>query len=86
MDLDGGPAEIARPSGDQNLHVSSLGPVPSTSRLPSGQVQGRGVRRRRVILRLGGLGGQCRRCGLLFCRGGVVGSGFAEDEIGRAHV
>ncbi len=45
-----------------------------------GQVQGRGVRRRRVILRLGGLGGQCGWGGLLFCRGGVGGEpGFAED-------
>lgn len=31
-----------------------------------GQVQGRGVRRRRVILRRVGSGGQCRRGGLLF--------------------
>ncbi len=33
-----------------------------------GQVQGRGVRGRRVILRLRGLGGQCRGGGLLFGR------------------
>jgi 3-hydroxyacyl-CoA dehydrogenase len=32
-----------------------------------GQVQGRGVRRRRVILRCSGSGGQCRGGGLLFC-------------------
>ena len=32
-----------------------------------GQVQGRGVRRLRVILRGDGSGGQCRRYGLLFC-------------------
>ncbi|WP_162145473.1 hypothetical protein [Mycobacteroides abscessus] len=34
-----------------------------------GQVPGRGVRRRRAILRRGGSGGQCRRGVLLFCRG-----------------
>jgi hypothetical protein len=34
-----------------------------------GQVHGRGVRRRRVILRVGGSGGQCRGGVLLFCRG-----------------
>jgi len=44
-----------------------------------GQVQGRGVRGRCVILRLRGSGGQCRGAGLLFCRGVVGGSGFAED-------
>ncbi|MFN8089932.1 MAG: DUF1942 domain-containing protein [Mycobacterium sp.] len=33
-----------------------------------GQVQGRGVRARRVILRRVGSGGQCRWGGLLFCR------------------
>ena len=45
----------------------------------SGQVQGRGVRRRRVILRLRDLGGQCRWCCLLFCRGVVGEPRFAED-------
>lgn len=35
--------------------------------LIEGQVQGRGVRRRRVILRGSGSGGQCRGGGLLFC-------------------
>jgi len=40
----------------------------------SGQVQGRGVRVRRVILRRGGSGGQCRRGGLLFGRGVVDGA------------
>ena len=44
-----------------------------------GQVQGRGVRRRRVILRVDGSGGQCRRGVLLFRGGVVVGAGFAED-------
>lgn len=39
-----------------------------------GQVQGHGVRGRRVILRLDGLGGQCRGGGLLFCRGVVGGA------------
>ncbi|WP_094293080.1 DUF1707 SHOCT-like domain-containing protein [Mycobacterium neumannii] len=39
-----------------------------------GQVQGRGVRRRRVILRGDGSGGQCRRRGLLFARGVVDGT------------
>ncbi|MFP1155022.1 molybdopterin oxidoreductase family protein [Mycobacterium sherrisii] len=39
-----------------------------------GQVQGRGVRGRRVILRLDGLGGQCRWGGLLFCRSVVGGA------------
>ena len=34
---------------------------------PRGQVHGRGVRRRRVILRGDGSGGQCRGSGLLFC-------------------
>ncbi|MCV7029325.1 hypothetical protein H7I03_08975, partial [Mycobacterium sherrisii] len=41
---------------------------------PPGQVQGRGVRGRRVILRLDGLGGQCRWGGLLFCRSVVGGA------------
>src|ERR1700751_2956885 len=31
---DGGLAEVARPTGDQNLHVSFLGPVVATSSLP----------------------------------------------------
>ncbi|WP_460358339.1 sigma-70 family RNA polymerase sigma factor [Mycobacterium sp. ZZG] len=39
-----------------------------------GQVQGRGVRRRRVILRGDGSGGQCRGGGLLFGRGVVDGA------------
>lgn len=42
--------------------------------LSEGQVQGRGVRRRRVILRGDGSGGQCRGVGLLFCRGVVDGA------------
>jgi hypothetical protein len=46
MDLDGGPAEIARPSGDQNLYVSSLGPVVSTSSLPSPKLQVQDLLRR----------------------------------------
>ena len=44
-----------------------------------GQVQGRGVRRRRVILRVDGSGGQCRWGVLLFRCGVVVGAGFAQD-------
>ena len=40
----------------------------------AGQVQGRGVRGRRVILRGGGSGGQCRGGGLLFGRGVVDGA------------
>jgi NTE family protein len=40
---------------------------------PGGQVQGRGVRRRRVILRVDGSGGQCREGVLLFGRGVVGG-------------
>ena len=39
-----------------------------------GQVHGRGVRRRRVILRGDGSGGQCRGGGLLFGRGVVDGA------------
>lgn len=39
-----------------------------------GQVQGRGVRVRRVILRRVGSGGQCRRGGLLFGWGVVDGA------------
>ncbi|WP_338044424.1 molybdopterin-dependent oxidoreductase [Mycolicibacterium neoaurum] len=39
-----------------------------------GQVQGRGVRRRRVILRGDSSGGQCRGGGLLFGRGVVDGA------------
>ena len=57
MDLDGGPAEIARPTGDQNLHVSSLGPVVSTSSLPSPKLQVQDLLRR--VRYLGGIS----RCG-----------------------
>ena len=39
-----------------------------------GQVHGRGVRRRRVILRCGGSGGQCCGGDLLFCRGLIDGA------------
>src|SRR3984957_10946456 len=43
---DGGLAEVARPAGDQNLHVSSLGPVVSTSSLPSPKLQVQDLSRR----------------------------------------
>jgi len=50
-------------SRDTITQIAALGVEPTYS----GQVQGRGVGRRRVILRRVGSGGQCRRGGLLFC-------------------
>jgi hypothetical protein len=67
-------AGMGHGSGDITLDVQDRDRPPYY-----GQVQGRGVRRRRVILRLGDLGGQCCWGGLLFC-GGVGGElRFAED-------
>ncbi|MEC4763370.1 hypothetical protein VT930_09660 [Mycobacterium sherrisii] len=69
-------------SRTENLHLMRAQPVePYCAKCTcpgcgdhAGQVQGRGVRGRRVILRLDGLGGQCRWGGLLFCRSVVGGA------------
>jgi hypothetical protein len=62
------PSELLTEYFLKDLHARLYGDVWTWAgkwRTHDGQVQGRGVRRRRVILRGDGLGGQCRRHGLL---------------------
>lgn len=70
--LDGGRARLIDDDLDSDDQTDPanviLGGLPD-----AGQVHGRGVRGRRVILRLRGSGGQCRGGGLLFGRGVVDG-------------